>query len=88
MVLNVYSNRITLFDYPLLFIKISFTNSCTVIMKSLKANDSLIRLKLIITDNIDKTVFNIINKADSILVLRANMFIVVISPENKTKYHR
>lgn len=52
-------------------------------MKSLKANDSLIRLKLVITDNIDNTMLNTINKMDSMLVLRAIIFIVALSPEKK-----
>lgn len=52
-------------------------------MKSLKAIDSLIRLKLVIIDNIDNMMLNTINKMDSMLVLRAIIFIVVLSPEKK-----
>lgn len=48
-------------------------------MNSLKANDSRILLKLVMTDTIDKTVFNTINKMHSTLVLRVIFFFVTVS---------
>lgn len=52
-------------------------------MKSFQANDSLILLKLVVTDTIDKTVFIIIIMMDSMLVLGAIMLIVFLSPKNQ-----
>lgn len=53
-------------------------------MKSFQAIESLIRLKLVTADTIDMTVFNTINRIDSILVLSAILFIVVLSPGSYT----
>lgn len=54
----------------------------TTIIKIFQATDNLILLKLDMADAIDKTVFNIINKTDSTLVLCAILFIVNLFPEN------
>lgn len=51
-------------------------------MKSLQADDNLILLKVVMTDITAMAVFNAINKIDSIVVLRAILFIAFLSPEN------
>lgn len=53
-------------------------------MNSFQANDSLILLKLVVTDTIDRIVFIMIIMMDSMLVLCAIVLMVFSSPKNQS----